>query len=264
MTNPMWLLGEDDVLLALKSSILHAAANAPRSLQTAIGPSEVGQPCARRLAHQIAGTIPSSSGGDPWRPTIGHAAHAWLADALELANTELGAGARWIVEERLDVAPGLSGSGDVFDTQTGTVVDWKVVGPTSLKKQKAACKPGGDGPGPLYRTQVHLYGKGHANAGRQVNHVAIAFLPSAGSLGDAVWWSEPYDPAIADAAIARLDSIRAGVAHGVAPALFPATPESERACLYCPFYAYGTTSLDAACPGVDAESNWIASATIPA
>lgn len=258
MTNPMWLLGEDDVLLALKSAILHAAASAPRSQQTEVGPSEVGQPCLRRLAHRLAGTTPTNDSGDPWRPTVGTAAHAWLADALGLANDELGAGRRWIVEERLDVAPGLSGSGDVFDTQTSTVVDWKVVGPTSLKKQRAACRPGGDGPGDLYRTQVHLYGKGHANAGRTVRTVAICFLPSAGLLADAVWWSEPYDQAVADAAIARLEQLRTAVAAGVSPAAFPTTPESERSCLWCPFYAYGTTDLAVGCPGVDAESSWVA------
>ena len=83
---PIWTLGEDDVLLALKSAILHAASNAPRSRQREIGPSEVGEPCLRRLAYKVAGTEPTNDGGDPWRPVVGTAAHAWLADSLDLAN----------------------------------------------------------------------------------------------------------------------------------------------------------------------------------
>jgi len=260
MTNPMWTLGEDDVLLAARSAIAHAAANAPRSRQVEIGPSEVGQPCLRRLAHRLAGTEPTNDGGDNWRPTVGTAVHAWLADALTLANDELGENARWLVEQRVDIAPGLSGSCDVYDHQTGTVMDWKVVGPTSLKKQKANCRPGGPGPGDLYRTQVHLYGLGHANAGRRVEHVAVAFLPSAGSLGDTVYWTEPYDADLAAAAVARLELLRSGLAAGLTPAAFPATPESDRTCLWCDYYSFGTTDLATGCPGVDATSTWIAEA----
>lgn len=263
MTDPLWTLGEDDVLLAARSAILDAAANAPRSLQTAIGPSEVGQACTRRLAHRLAGTTPVNDGGDNWRPTVGTAVHAWLADALTRANDLLGANARWLIEQRVDITAGLSGSCDAYDMQTGTVLDWKVVGPTSLKKQKANCRPDGPGPGDLYRTQVHLYGLGHRNAGHDVKHVAVAFLPSAGSLGDTVYWTEPYNQALAEAALERLNTVRTGLLAGLPASAFPATPDSDRACLWCPFYAFGTNNLDTGCPGVDAASTWIAETTTP-
>src|ERR1700752_1563748 len=59
------------------------------------------------------------------------------------------------------------------------------------------------GPGKTYRTQVHLYGKGFVNAGLPVEQVAIMFIPRGGTLTSSHIWGEPYDQAIADAAIAR-------------------------------------------------------------
>lgn len=246
-------LGEDSLEVAVKQTIIHAATNAPRSLQTAIGPSEVGQPCLRRLAYKMLDVPAASSAGDPWRPTVGTAAHAWLADALELANRELGH-QRWVVEERVQITDTLAGSCDALDTQTATVVDWKVVGPTSLKKYRTRRHPGEQ-----YRTQLHLYGKGHRNAGRQVEHVAIVFLPSAGALGDAYVWTEPYDETVADAAISRLELLRLALTvsraqghqtHDLIDGV-PATP--EHACVFCPWFRHGSTDLAAGCPGVDPD-----------
>jgi hypothetical protein len=251
-TPAICFLGEDQLDLVIKQTIIHAASNAPRSLQTAIGPSEVGQPCLRRLAYKHLDVAPASTSGDIWRPTVGTAAHAWLADSLELANRELGH-QRWIVEERVDIAPGLSGSCDAFDTQTRTVVDWKVVGPSSLKKYRK------DGPGQQYRTQLHLYGKGHANAGRQVDHVAIMFLPSAGALSDAYWWTEPYDQQIADDAIERLTLLGLAVdvslaqGHPLHQVLEGITATPAHSCVFCPWFSHGSTDLAAGCPGVDPD-----------
>lgn len=245
-------LGEDALELAVKQTIIHAATNAPRSLQTAIGPSEVGQPCLRRLAYKMLDVPVASGAGDIWRPTVGTAAHAWLAEALELANAELGH-QRWLVEERVTIAPGLSGSCDALDQQTHTVVDWKVVGPTSLKKYRK------DGPGQQYRTQLHLYGKGHVNAGRRVDHVAIVFLPSAGTLADALFWTEPYDESVADGAVERLDLLRlalmvsTGQGHPVADVVGGVAMTPAHSCVYCPWFSHGSKDLAAGCPGPDAD-----------
>ena len=257
-------LGRVDVDIAIRHSIAHASTNTARSLQTAIGPSEVGQPCARRLAYKLANIAPVSDGGDGWRPTVGTAVHTWLAAMLELANTELGY-TRWLIEQRVTVDTDLSGSADAYDTDTGTVLDWKVVGPTSLKKQKSACRDGGKGPGEQYRKQLHLYARGFANAGHDVRNVAIMFLPSSGTLADSVYWSEPYDPTVASTALLRISALRGFIASSPDPGaligMVPATPESDRMCLYCPFHAYGSNDLAVACPGVNAESTWVASAS---
>lgn len=250
---PLALLGDDDTQLAIRSAILHANDAAPRSQQTDLGPSEIGDPCLRRLAYKVAGTAASNTGGDQWRATVGTATHAWLASALEAANEALGAlGPRWIVEQRVTVADDLTGSCDAYDLFTRRVVDFKVVGKTSLDKARR------HGPSEQYRTQVHLYGKGHTNAGHDVAHVAILYLPASGSLGDAVWWTEPYDQAVADAALARMATLRLAISLGTTPAMVPASPADERRCLYCPFYAYGSNDLDVSCPGVEAESTWLA------
>lgn len=245
-------LGEPQLDLAVRKTIIHAATNAPRSLQTAIGPSEVGQPCLRRLAYKILDIPVASTTGDIWRPTVGTAAHAWLADALLLANRELGR-ERWLVEQRVTIAPGLSGSCDAHDTDTHTTLDWKVVGPSSLKKYRK------EGPGQQYRTQLHLYGKGHRLAGRRVDTVAIAFLPSAGSLADAYFWTEPYDELVADNALARLDLLRLALAFGrqrgasVHDSLDGVSATPAHACVWCPWFRHGSENLAEGCPGVDPD-----------
>jgi len=249
---PLGFLGIRQLDLAIKKTIIHAATNAPRSLQTAIGPSEVGQPCLRRLAYKILDVEPASTGTDIWRPTVGTGVHAWLADALLLANRELGY-TRWLVEERVEVAPGLGGSCDAHDLDTHTTVDWKIVGPSSLKKYRK------DGPGQQYRTQLHLYGKGHKLAGRRVDTVMIAFLPSAGTLADAYFWSEPFDEQVADDAIARLDLLRLALAFGqhrgaeVAEIIDGVAATPAHACVYCPWFRHGAEDLATGCPGVDPD-----------
>src|SRR6202007_2411815 len=84
---------------------------------------------------------------------------------------------------------------------TGTVVDWKSVGPTQLTKYKAK------GPGGQYRAQAHLYGRGWARRGQDVRHVAVMFLPRNGELREAYFWSEPYDEQVAIQALQRLEGI---------------------------------------------------------
>ncbi|WP_232524345.1 hypothetical protein [Nocardiopsis gilva] len=70
----------------LTDVIMAASANAPRSRQRRIGPSEVGDPCPRRLAYKLLDWPTVNDGGDPWPSIVGTATHAWLADALLLHN----------------------------------------------------------------------------------------------------------------------------------------------------------------------------------
>src|SRR4029077_5645487 len=102
---------------------------------------------------------------DPLPSIIGVATHSWLAEAAELANTTLGRD-RWLIETKVYPAPWLSGSADLFDTDTGTVIDWKVPGVNQFGILKTKMNP-------VYRAQAHLYGKGFQNAGYDVDKVAI-------------------------------------------------------------------------------------------
>ncbi|MFG1997895.1 hypothetical protein ACGFNU_01955 [Spirillospora sp. NPDC048911] len=227
----------------LVQGIRRAAANAPRSGQTAIGPSEVGQPCVRRLAYRCLDWPKTNTTGDPWAAVVGTAVHAWLAAAFAAPEE----GGRWLVERRVEVAPGLSGSCDLYDTETDTVIDWKVVGATTMRTYRS------QGPRRQYVDQAQLYGRGFERAGFSPKTVALAFLPRAGNLGGLWVWSAPYDPERAKAAVGRLDVVRDLVArvdperHPRNWSIIPASRGHE--CTYCPWFSPGSTDLSRGCPG---------------
>jgi len=120
----------------------------------------------------------------------------------------------------------ITGSTDLFDTATGTVVDWKIPSASTIKHAKA------HGPSEQYRTQAHLYGQGWVNARHQVNHVAICYLPASGELADGYYWTEPFDPDIAARALARLERITIA-AHAIGDARPLRTADAH--CEYCPY-----------------------------
>lgn len=223
--------------------ITNAITQAPRSLQKRIGPSEIGHPCARRIAYKLAGVEPVNVSAS-WRPTVGTAVHEWLADTFAAANRDLDA-ARYLIELSVAVTDEITGSVDLYDRAAHLVNDWKVVSPTSLKKYRA------NGPGEQYRTQVHLYAYGLTRRGLPVDDVAITFLPNSGELHEAVFWTEPYDEQVATDALQRLSTVQGLVdaAGAGAAAVLPTDGADPAWCRYCPFYLPASTDLTAACPG---------------
>lgn len=186
-----------------------AIVNQPRSLQKRIGPSELGTDCDHCLAAKLAGWEQHRQGD--WLPFIGTSVHATLAGIFERA------GDRWMVETEVNVGwvgeQEIWGSSDLFDRETGTVIDWKIVGPTTLASAKR-------GPSPVYFRQLNLYGLGFRNAGHVVRRVAIAYLPrNATSLSAAVWWEGHFDPAVANATLERADRMAQHIAalQAIAP-----------------------------------------------
>lgn len=243
----------------------------PRSQQTAVGPSEIGGPCDRQLAYKALGTPPSvTEPSDSWPSTVGTAVHDYvLADALSrpgvgvrgldhpLSPLELADlmaqlerdGGRWIVEQKVEIAPGLKGSTDAFDVPTGTVVDHKVLGTSSHRETRQ------NGAKPVYRIQSHLYGFGWARLGFDVKHVAIAAWPRSGFLDGQTGlhiWTEPYDEAVVEKALDRWYRISDG-APGLAaqPALFNFVATADGPCNWCPFRnpVLAATDPGAACAG---------------
>lgn len=166
----------------------------PRNMQQAMGPSEIGSDCDHCVAAKLAGweQMPEAA----WLPWVGTAMHAYLEGVFEKF-------ADWLTETRVWVTSEIPGTSDLFHIPSRTVVDWKLVGATTLKSAKK-------GPTPQYRVQAHGYGLGFFRAGFDVQNVAIYYLPrNAISLKSGVFWSEEWDPKVALAALDRLDRIRA-------------------------------------------------------
>ncbi len=185
---------------AVIAAIEAQAASHPRTVQRALGPSEVGADCARQLAYKMSG-LDENEGRyiDPWPSFLGIAAHARLAEALELWNRTYPG--TWVTERRLYI-PGIhdggSGQSDAYFAPTFTTIDWKVLGDTSHRELVST------GPSRKYRTQGHVYGLGWSAAGFRVDHVAIGAFGRAKRLSGLHVWSEPFNPSLALAELQRV------------------------------------------------------------
>jgi len=217
----------------------------PRSQQTAPGPSELGTPCGRRLAYKILDWGQPNDGRDQWLSTIGTAVHSWLAGTFEAANRRLGR-TRFLVERRVYLPEKISGSCDLYDTDTGDVIDWKVTSPDRIRKYAR------NGPGQQYRVQAHLYGLGWLLAGQQPRRVGIVFLPRGGLLSGMYVWAEPFDPQVAVDAIGRYRATVLALAHldpERNPGRWAMFPTADAYCSWCPYFLPGSTDLSSGCPG---------------
>lgn len=182
----------------LIGAIEDAITNHPRTQQTLIGPSEIGDPCARCLGKKLLG-IPQTR-GDAWLPQIGTAVHSWLDDVMTACDCG------WRTERKVTVGiignRVIRGSCDLFGRHT--VVDYKVVGGNTLKDISKITKA----PKQEYRVQCHLYGRGYELEGEDVRDVAVLYLPrNSPTLADSVYWTEPYDRDIALMALDRAQRI---------------------------------------------------------
>lgn len=251
----------DGLAAAVIGTVKQAAANAPRSLQAAVGPSELGTPCTRKLAYRALDWDPKpNKDTDPWASIQGTAVHAWMADVFAAENERLhkledrcGTHCwRYLIEHRVRLPGGISGSCDLFDRDTATVIDWKVTGLPRLKEYRQ------HGPGQQYRWQAHCYGLGLQLAGETVERVAIVFLPRGGRIDQLHAWSEPYDYRVAVEAIQRYQTVRETLAHLDVeghPERWAALPTADAHCPYCPWFLPGSGYLPSGCPGHEPNRN---------
>lgn len=236
--------------LDLRWMIRNGAASIPRNNQKRLGPSEVGHPCARKLAFGLVGVPQIGGYDDPLASLIGTAFHSWLDWAAGKANESIGR-ERWLAERKVVIRPGLRGTCDLYDKDTCTAIDHKVPGSTRFKAYTTK------GPSWTYRGQAHLYGAGYIAAGFPVKNVAIHWIPRADArLNHTQVWMEPYNQGIVDWILNRIDGVETLIEllHlRENPAGFqqiPATPDED--CRLCPWWnplAPGTEPLQ--CNGIE-------------
>lgn len=222
--------------------------NATRSLQTALGCSEVGHPCDRRVGYKMAGIAHANHNADPWPAVVGTAIHTWMETAVndyQAAHSLK----RWVTELEVHPSPLVKGHTDLYDRDRKAVLDWKFPSPDNLKGMRK------NGPSDQYMIQVHLYGLGHVRAGREVKRVGIISLGRQGWLRDLYVHTVPFDQAVAEQALERVYALGRKLneidilSH---PELWDdveAKPD-KHLCTFCPWFVRNAlTADDKGCPG---------------
>ncbi|MGW6789987.1 hypothetical protein [Streptomyces chartreusis] len=252
---PMTVLAEQ--VVARMKEIFYAYTNQlERSVQTTMGPSEIGTPCDRRVAMSLLRIPPVNPGGDGWASWVGTCIHAGLAEMFMWADKGQG---RFAVEVPLtfpnEHVP--KGTSDLLDRVLFMVDDHKAQGRWALDKLKTQGIP------PGYRVQLHVYGYGQRLKGERIDYVCLISWPrEASNLADMYAVVERYDPDVAREALARVDRIAGEVkayeteratwaglditAHKLGIAREFAAVDD---CRFCPFFAPGDPDMTRGCPG---------------
>ena len=164
---------------------------APRSLQVEVGPSELGTPCMRRLAYKILDESGPRQTQRRHRPlgsqSSARSVHAWMAQAY-VQRKPAARLQRYLIEHRVHLPYGISGSCDLYDRDTGRPIDWKI---TSLDNIPST---GRTVPAPSTAPRPTSTPSACNSPARNRTDVAIAFLPRGGRIDGLYIWSEPYDP----------------------------------------------------------------------
>jgi hypothetical protein len=229
--------GANETRTNIIDTIIDNEKNRPRSLQTVTGCSSLGTSCQRQLAYRIAATPSTRIKSGSWLATIGTSVHAYL-ETIFANNPRYLTETPIVVEHDNATVPGTI---DLYDKHTQTVVDFKVVGETTLAKAKRGQVSD------QYLTQVNLYGLGLTQQGEPVKKVAIMFLPKNKELSDAVFVERDFNPTLARAAMSRFASIKLAVDNGAKPKDFTPT---DAPCMWCDWFDPTTTNLDEGCAGV--------------
>lgn len=253
--------GVPSTLHELRGKLIEYEATRARTMQTDLGPSELGTRCDQQIARKlVAGPQPPAQ--EPaWAPLQGIAVHDTMDDVTAFWNVSEGR-ERWLPKRRLAIVPAVgilpavSGEADAYDTDHHMVVDWKHVGVTALKDLRTARERGYPPAAQVadeYRVQAHLYGYGYRLLGYPVEFVRLVFLARSWKFDDSDEWTEPYNEEVALGALERYYSIVRRVrsldltARPDDIATIPATPSGK--CWWCPFRQHGRPADRNGCPG---------------
>lgn len=245
---PLAPLGEDPLKPILTEIILWADRNAARSKQVALGASELGTPCDRRLGYRVAGISAVNNRMDPWPAIVGTGMHDWLEQAV-LAYQKVHGVHDFLTETRVQPDPMIQSRSDLYQISTASVIDWKSAGPTVMRKLDTGIMP------PGYIPQLNTYGLGYEKLGYPVKDVVLIFLPRCGWLNDMFVHREPYNRAMAEEAIARPYRIgrllmQLDVLNN--PHRWEQVPAAPGNCTWCPMYVKRDAEIGAnetGCPG---------------
>lgn len=245
----------------LRQVLMDYDASRPRSLQTSLGPSELGTPCQAQIARKLAGAPRRPVTAPAWAPFQGTAVHAEMEKVVAFWNAQLGRD-RWIAEDDLQIDAEIGGHGDAYDLDHDMVVDWKYVGTTALKNLRAARragKPPAEQVSAEYRTQAHLYGVGHERKDRTPKFVRLVLLARGWQYDDSDEWTEEWQPDVAFMAIDRYYATKEllaafDVARNPGAIVLVASAPSEHACAWCPFHDPTRPSSWDSCQGHTAKA----------
>jgi len=231
MTNPRELL----------LTVLHQDdASKSRSLQTQIGPSEIGG-CRRKVWYKLNEQPQTNFNLKKLAAIMGTAIHNKIEEAILKIdpNSE-----QYLVESEVEY-DGLKAHIDLFVPETGDVIDWKTVKVKNL----------GYFPSTQQRWQVQVYGYLIEKSGKgKVNRVHLVAIARDGDEDDVKVHSEPYDESIALTALNWLKLVREATEA-------PAPEKDESFCKhYCEYY---DSSGEMGCVGLKKERGVTTDVVIP-
>jgi len=210
--------------------VLHAKdASRDRSMQTEVGPSEIGG-CKRKVWYRLNAQPHTNENQSKLAAIMGTAIHAAIEDAIGALDPE---GKEYLVET--EVAYGdMKAHVDLFVPSTGAVIDWK----TSKIKNLSYF------PSKQQRWQVQVYGYLLSKNGYEVKTVNLVAIARDGAEKDVKVHSEPYDEAVALEAFEWLANVKAS----------PTLPEPEKDESFCKDYCqYYDATEQMGCGGLKKE-----------
>lgn len=246
----------------IRRAWLEYAAEDARTLQTHLGPSELGVECDRQVAGKLVGLPSTNHVADPWPSIRGKALHHHAEDVFGADNLRRNL-LRWVTERKVTPHPEHPGTADLYDAVEQAVVDHKFLGDSSMAKIRK-------NPPRKYRGQLFLYGLGYLLLGLPVVRVAIAAYPAtAGSLDGLYVWEHRFTDEtgeIAPEVLALIREIFADTDRRKAQAAeilagrqrfmdVPAAPDDDE-CYFCVFYRpQAAKDGGPGCPGTAGNLN---------
>ena len=196
--------------------VLHSKdASRDRSMQTEVGPSEIGG-CKRKVWYRLNAQPHTNENQSKLAAIMGTAIHAAIEEAIGAIDPE---GKEYLVET--EVAYGdMKAHVDLFVPSSGAVIDWK----TSKIKNL------GYFPSNQQRWQVQLYGYLLSKNGYEVKTVNLVAIARDGSEKDIKVHTEPYDEVMALTALSWLANVKAST-------VLPEPEKDQSFCKdYCQYY----------------------------